>query len=274
MRTLARGGSPVPAALGAAVALFLLDSLGELTFYDREVLLDVCLLAGGLCAAAEASSAVGAAGASAVIAAPFPAQRRALWVAGAAAILAVAGLAVVGVPSQMGRYWTQTARDAVAEVGAAAKAGADADRAWWAEQASRAADRAVWWQPRSPWPYQMRSAVAGMLQRPEQADSDLRYAVSLNPQSARLHSDLANWTLRLRPNAQGMREAITLADAAVALYPLKSTYHEQRARLLAIQGRREEALAEAREAVRLAFLDDEKVSSGETLVLLEKPERP
>jgi tetratricopeptide (TPR) repeat protein len=306
LRTLARGGSPVPAALGAAAALFLLDSLGELTFYDREVLLDACLLAGGLCAAMGPRAAVGASAAMGPSAAArgasqecgtaapgcesapselsksqgshgralAPARQRALWVAGAAAILATAGLAVVGVPSQMGRYWIQTARDAVEEVGAAKKAGARADRDWWADQALRAANRAVWWQPGSPGPYQMRSGVAGMLQRPGQAETDLRYALSLNPQSARLHSDLADWTLRQRPNAQGMGEAMALVDEAVALHPLKSTYHEQRARLLASQGRRDEALAEAREAVRLAFQDDEKTSSRAALAQLEEPEKP
>ena len=83
----------------------------------------------------------------------------------------------------------------------------------------------------------------------------------MHPDSASLRAETADYEWRL-----GNRErAFALIDEAIALYPLKSRHHERRARFLLEAGRREEALAAAREAARVAFTPQEKESSGSLL---------
>jgi hypothetical protein len=70
--------------------------------------------------------------------------------------------------------------------------------------------------------------------------------IRLRPQNARAYFNLGNCALKASP-----QEALELYDTAIKLDPRKPEYHLNRAAALEMLGRREDALAECREALRV-----------------------
>lgn len=260
-----RSGSPTASwlAIGGALLLFLIDSLGEYTFEVREIYAAFCFLAGAFCAGTHVEAKLSGAGKEPGGFRVGDAFRRAF----AGALLAATGLVVLAagwqmvLPAQMADYCAQRMRDAQDEALAAQRRGDFAEAARLTHEAFRQADRAWAWQPRNPRRWQDRAHAHAALGRPQAAVHDLEKACEMHPDSASLRAETADYEWRL-----GNRErAFALIDEAIALYPLKSRHHERRARFLLEAGRREEALAAAREAARVAFTPQEKESSGSLL---------
>ncbi|HUT23909.1 MAG TPA: O-antigen ligase family protein [Sumerlaeia bacterium] len=260
-----RSGSPTASwlAIGGALLLFLIDSLGEYTFQVREIYGAFCFLAGAFCAGANAQARPSDTREEIRRGRVGGASRRAF----AGALLAVTGLVVlvagwqVVLPAQMGDYYVQRMRDAQDEAIAARRRGDFAEAARLSHEAFRQADHAWAWQLRNPRRWQDRAHAHAALGRPQAAVHDLDKACEMHPDSASLRAEAADYEWRL-----GNRErALALIDEAIALYPLKSPHHERRARFLLEAGRPEEALAAAREAARVAFTPQERESSRSLL---------
>ena len=242
--------------VGGALALFLLDSLGDLTFHNREIYLDFCLLAGAFRAAAPPPAVV-------------PTRRwvmrraPALTLGAGALVLTLAAWPAVVAPLMARHYLTQTA-DALREMHRTPPE-RQTERYRLLLEARSAADRARDWQPANPRAWQESAHIQALSGRGEAALADAGKARELHPLSASIRADLARYLWGL-----GRRDrALKSLDEAVSLNPLESTLHEQRARFLADLGRANEALDAARKAVRLAFTPLEKASSRRTLRALE-----
>jgi tetratricopeptide (TPR) repeat protein len=311
--------------LGCAALAFVLDSLGDYTFYVREVLFDFCLLAGALCVVAMPQRKEAPPGAApsqsraerrrmlrAAAGKAAPARNRRAYVvllsAGiAGAGLYLAGLAVVIVPGQMALDCEWLVKDVGREIAAAQR---DArDRPEKSEELAQKnadllgeafglADRALGWTPSNPRLWQTRAhlfAQAGML---DSAVADMRRAISLHPDSASMRAEMGAYEWMIadgearEPAGQGgqgaqdeagkdrkgteaeisarRREALRLTDAAISLYPLNYRHRLQRARFLAAMGRRAEAAAAAREAIRVSFDNRELAESRRVLAEVAK----
>ncbi|NQU42321.1 O-antigen ligase family protein [bacterium] len=243
--------------LGGVLVLLFVDGLGEYILSVREVLLDFCLLAGALCAAGNNRN---------VTHSPTTVQperkilrsRRSLAVWILSLAVSACALALVIVPDQMGSLYAQRTRDTWDTMEQLTPGSRRTPEL--ARESLRLADRAVSWQPENPRLLQLRAYAWHVVDRPDKMQSDLIHAARLHPDSASIRADLARVAWR-----GGQRdEALRRIDEAIARHPLKSTYHEQKARHLATMGRREEALQEAGQAVKLAFKSLEKQSSRET----------
>jgi O-antigen ligase len=276
--------------------LFLLDSLGDYTFFVREVYLDFCLLLGaffagtpfasgpvGQSSAAEprrASHPVGSDGSD--ISAPKPqpsvlsAQSVSLstqhsglstsLVLCAGLLLVLVGLWREIVPFHMVAQHRQMTEDLWKASSDAAREGKAMEQRACLEDALKEADRALAWDPGDPSLWQLRGNAYSTVGRPDAMRRDLEKAISLNPDSASMRAEMADLEWR-----RGNRDrAMEWMEKALQLYPLKSGLHEQRARFLAESGNRGGALEEAREAVRVAFTPLEQQSAAKTLHEIEK----
>ena len=235
-------------AITAAALLFLLDSLGDYTFFVREVYVDFCLLAGTLW------------GLSAL---PFPAKpfRRTYW---ASAALCAAGLVVSVVPTQMLLHDKQIIQDLWSELHPNHPDSKQIILDSW-----EIAEELLRKNPNNPSVLQLHSFAAFYVGRPETAFADLQKAVNLNPYSAQLRANLA----RCEWERAHKIEALEWAGKAIELYPLKAEHYMLRANYLQKMGRTAEALADAKKANEVAFTPLEQAESAKLLETLtaEKP---
>ncbi|MBN1868856.1 O-antigen ligase family protein [Candidatus Sumerlaeota bacterium] len=245
---VSRRASPCQWAVGAGAFLFLIDSLGEYTFYFQEVFKDFALLCGAFCAAAAGPRVEGV---------ESPTEKKA-WRTRVLPLVSVvlfgAALWRVTVPELMARRCSQeldAVWDEMRRVLAQEPVAEGPGRFLFhlRQDALRFADEGVSWQPRNPVLWRRQAGAYASVGRIDEACASLRRAIALNPLSASSHASLA----RLEWDAGHRDEAVRLIDRAVALHPFEPDHRVERARILAGVGRRPEALAEAREARRLSM---------------------
>jgi hypothetical protein len=256
-------------ASGAAVFLFLLDSLGEYTFCNRECYQDFALLAGAFCAASpdrrDLSSPLRPSG-------TFPQF-----------LLPTLAFGLVGICFYastlrpfMARYYLQNAENALKEMEWIERSehrpsSTPENMSWeeWRQDALDSTDKALLWFPKSSDALQKRAALHSMARQEEKAEQDLLEACRLNPWSAALRAQLAECVWR-----QGRREeALELTEEAIARHPVKSPPYLQRARYLEALGRPDEARQCVEEAVRLAFMPQEITEAQRALRRIETRNR-
>ena len=240
-------------ALGAAPLLFLLDSLGDYSFYVREFYLDAMFLSGAFLSTASGNIPV-----ASIPARPLPPwmKRTPLFLSG---FLFLAGLCIVIVPHQMAGYYSQKTDD----IWSAIAARPPAEQQLAPFEALQLANRAVAWEPSNPYLLAKRGHANAHTGQRDAAAHDFSRACELQPASASIRAEWANYEWQW-----GKREhALRLMEQAVALYPLKSSHRIRLAAYLADMGRKNEALDMARAAVRISVLDDER---NENLRFLER----
>ncbi len=241
-------------ATGAAVFLFLLDSLGEYTFCTREGYQDFALLAGVFCASSP--------GKKTPPASPlFPFQQPILLTIGGALILICFWTSTIR--PFMARYYLQNADNAIQEMEWIERSehrplsSEPMSLNEWRQEALDSIQKAIQWFPKSSESFQKRAALYRMARQEELAERDLLNACRLDPYSASLRAQLAECVWR-----QGRREeALELIEQAITRHPVKSPHYLQRARYLEAMDRISEARECVEQAERLAFMPQEKTEA-------------
>ncbi len=239
-------------ASGAAVFLFLLDSLGEYTFCNRECYQDFALLAGAFCAAFPDRKSHSPSFRPSFTFPQFLLPTLAVVLAGICFYAST-------LRPFMARYYLQNAENALKELEWIGRSehrpSTPESTSWeeWRQEALDATEKALQWFPQSGDAFQKRAALHSMTHQEERAEQDLLEACRLNPWSASLRAQLAECVWR-----QGRREeALKLTEEAIARHPVKSPHYLQRARYLEALGRPDEARKCVEQAVRLAFMPQE-----------------
>ncbi|HBF33370.1 TPA: hypothetical protein DDW35_02280, partial [Candidatus Sumerlaeota bacterium] len=229
----------------AALLLFLLDSLGDYSFFVRELYVVVCLIAGVVFGVSSVKDC--------------PSHRYTCWLSVA---LCVAGLAVSIAPTQMILQDKRTLQDLWGELRSAnpEEARQIALDSW------EIAENAVRKNPANPSVWQLHSYAASYMGHPEIALTDLKKAATLNPYSAQLRADLA----RCEWERGNRNEALDWVSQAIALYPLRSGHYVLRATFLQKMGRSVEALADAQKANQVAFTPLEQAECAKLLETLSR----
>lgn len=265
----ARSAASLWLACGAAVFLFLFDSLGEYTFCNRECYLDFALLAGVFCAASpDRKNDLSSSFRSSL---PFPQ----FLLPTLAFVLVGIGFYASTLRPFMARYYLQNAENALKEIEWIERSehhsSTPENTSWeeWRQDALDATEKALQWFPKSSDALQKRAALHSMARQEERAEQDLLEACRLNPWSAALRAQLAECVWR-----QGRREeALKLTEEAIARHPVKSPPYLQRARYLEALGRPDEARKCVEKAVRLAFMPQEITDAQRALRRIETRNR-
>lgn len=243
-------------ATAGALFLFLLDSLGEYIFYQREVFQDFCLLAGVFCAAAPDAKRSGEeSGATSI---SFFTRSR-LFPIGVLVLgfLFVAGTAWrVNVSPMMSKHYHWLADSALKELRRNPPLSAY-ERDYLLLDARRMSARALLWEPVSREIRLTHAHVNWAFNETGLAVKELTEAAEMFPLSASVRSQLASYYWAL-----GDREkALDWMGKAISRNPKKSTLYVQRGQYQNALGKKREAWNSARVAERLAFSPREKKES-------------
>lgn len=243
------------AAMAAAI-LYLIDTLGDYSFYVRELYTDFCLLSGLV---------IGLTLPPSTPEKPRPAPRAPRFHAtpllfGLTILFTLAGVSAWIVPTQMAEHYKMLAHDALDELAAVSKTRPALAREALLD-AREASSEALRWRPGSPWLWQLHARVMRYSGESERARRELEKAAALHPLSSQICSELAQFEWESGNRAEASR----WIDRAIALYPLKSNYRVIRARFFKQSGRHEQAVTDSREAIRIAFTPLEQKESAQLL---------
>ena len=227
--------------------VFLLNSLFEYSFYHRSLFLDFCLSA-ALLVGGSRSYREGPKGRKPILKGLTRSYLQFAW---------PVALSLVFIPNiilkpMLGAVNSQFGDDAVVE--------------GQMERALGLYQKAAGYQPDNPWYHQRVGQTHLRLGAPDKAESSLTKALELNPFSASLRDELAQFYR----SSFRLEEAVALEREATRAYPLNSTYHYRLARFLLETGEKEESRKAVREAIRVELDPFVKESYLEFLKKLEK----